>query len=62
MPNPLEAKPLEAKPLEAKPFAGNPPLGNPLAARLAMRPVIVLDGGLATELQRRGADLNDPLW
>lgn len=23
---------------------------------------LVLDGGLATELERRGADLNDPLW
>jgi homocysteine S-methyltransferase len=23
---------------------------------------VVLDGGLATELERRGADLNDPLW
>ncbi|KAG9129724.1 hypothetical protein Leryth_015429 [Lithospermum erythrorhizon] len=22
----------------------------------------VLDGGLATELERHGADLNDPLW
>ena len=24
--------------------------------------VVVLDGGLATELERRGADLSDPLW
>jgi homocysteine S-methyltransferase len=24
--------------------------------------VVVLDGGLATELERRGADLRDPLW
>src|SRR5436190_13562242 len=24
--------------------------------------LIVLDGGLATELERRGADLRDPLW
>jgi len=24
--------------------------------------IVVLDGGLATELERRGADLNDPLW
>lgn len=22
----------------------------------------VIDGGLATELERQGADLNDPLW
>lgn len=24
--------------------------------------VAVIDGGLATELERHGADLNDPLW
>lgn len=24
--------------------------------------VAVIDGGLATELERYGADLNDPLW
>ncbi len=24
--------------------------------------VVILDGGMATELERRGADLNDPLW
>src|SRR5262245_27281240 len=24
--------------------------------------VMILDGGLATELERRGADLRDPLW
>jgi homocysteine S-methyltransferase len=29
---------------------------------LARRPAIILDGALATELERRGADLNDPLW
>src|SRR5262249_32630827 len=23
---------------------------------------VILDGGLATELERRGADLRDPLW
>ena len=32
-----------------------------LAAELARRPV-VLDGGLATELERRGADLSSKLW
>ena len=26
------------------------------------RDFVVLDGGLATELERRGADLSDPLW
>lgn len=34
----------------------------PLARRLAEAPVLVLDGALATELERRGADLSDPLW
>ena len=29
---------------------------------LARQRVVVLDGGLATELERRGADLDDPLW
>jgi homocysteine S-methyltransferase len=33
----------------------------PLAARLAQGP-IVLDGGLATELEKRGHDLADSLW
>ena len=27
-----------------------------------MNSVVILDGGLATELERRGADLSDPLW
>ncbi len=35
---------------------------NPIAALLQKQPFIVLDGALATELERRGADLNDPLW
>lgn len=35
---------------------------NPLAPFLEVQPVVVLDGGLATELEQRGADLNDPLW
>jgi homocysteine S-methyltransferase len=37
-------------------------LANPLAALLAQRPLVILDGALATELERRGADLNDALW
>jgi homocysteine S-methyltransferase len=28
----------------------------------AGRPLVILDGALGTELQRRGADLDDPLW
>jgi len=35
---------------------------NPIADRLRIQPVVVLDGALATELERRGADLRDPLW
>jgi len=38
------------------------PRAAPLAAHFARAPVLVLDGALATELERRGADLNDPLW
>lgn len=34
----------------------------PFAEALRRRPWLVLDGGLATELERRGADLSDPLW
>ena len=28
----------------------------------SMNSIVILDGGLATELERRGADLSDPLW
>ena len=35
---------------------------NPLESLLKQNGVIILDGALATELERRGADLNDPLW
>ncbi len=35
---------------------------DPLAALLAERPLVILDGALATELERRGANLKDPLW
>ena len=35
---------------------------NPFGAILHERGSVVLDGGLATELERRGADLRDPLW
>lgn len=38
------------------------PLADSLAERLATQPFIVLDGALATELERRGVDLRDPLW
>lgn len=37
-------------------------LNNPIADILAARPLVVLDGALATELERRGCDLRDPLW
>jgi homocysteine S-methyltransferase len=35
---------------------------NPIAAILQAHPVVILDGALATELERRGADLHDSLW
>ncbi|MFW6096793.1 MAG: homocysteine S-methyltransferase [Chloroflexota bacterium] len=35
---------------------------NPLAPFLEQQPSLILDGGLATELERRGFDLDDPLW
>lgn len=35
---------------------------NPIAPFLEQRGVVILDGALATELERRGADLRDPLW
>ncbi|MEP6548453.1 MAG: homocysteine S-methyltransferase [Gammaproteobacteria bacterium] len=35
---------------------------NPIDIFLAQRPVMILDGALATELEWRGADLRDPLW
>lgn len=41
-------------------FANN--MRDPIASFLAQRPMMILDGALATELERRGADLDDPLW
>src|SRR5258708_13353199 len=35
---------------------------DPIDGFLAQRPLMILDGALATELERRGADLRDPLW
>lgn len=35
---------------------------NPIAAALRDHPVLILDGAMATELERRGCDLRDPLW
>jgi homocysteine S-methyltransferase len=40
-------------------IASTPPL---LAPYLEQSGVVILDGALATELERRGADLHDPLW
>jgi len=37
-------------------------MSDPIAAFLAQQPAMILDGALATELERRGADLTDPLW
>jgi homocysteine S-methyltransferase len=41
---------------------GGSRIRDPIAEILRAQPVIVLDGALATELERRGADLDDPLW
>ena len=38
------------------------PLKDPLAKILAEHGRVILDGALATELERRGAVLDDPLW
>jgi homocysteine S-methyltransferase len=38
------------------------PPPDPIAEFLAQGAPLVLDGALATELERRGADLRDPLW
>lgn len=35
---------------------------NPIASILDRQPVLVIDGALATELERRGCDLQDDLW
>lgn len=35
---------------------------NPIAQILAKHSVMILDGAFSTELERRGCDLNDPLW
>ncbi len=35
---------------------------SPLAERLSRKKILILDGGLATELERKGCDLNHPLW
>jgi homocysteine S-methyltransferase len=35
---------------------------DPIAAALRGAPTLLLDGAMATELERRGRDLNDPLW
>jgi homocysteine S-methyltransferase len=37
-------------------------MNNPISAILQSQPVVILDGALATELERRGCDLRDPLW
>ncbi|MEZ4668081.1 MAG: homocysteine S-methyltransferase [Anaerolineae bacterium] len=37
-------------------------MNNPISHILQTQPVVVLDGALATELERRGCDLHDPLW
>jgi homocysteine S-methyltransferase len=38
------------------------PFMNPIASILDQYPALVIDGALATELERRGCDLKDDLW
>src|SRR5512140_2867622 len=38
------------------------PIEDPLAAALARRGILVIDGGLATQLEAQGNDLSDALW
>jgi homocysteine S-methyltransferase len=40
----------------------SPPTDNPFATPGAPHGVVVLDGGLATQLEAQGNDLSDPLW
>lgn len=35
---------------------------NPIEAALRAFPTLIVDGAMATELERRGCDLRDPLW
>jgi homocysteine S-methyltransferase len=37
-------------------------MSNPVQPFLERQGVLILDGGLATQLEARGADLHDPLW
>jgi homocysteine S-methyltransferase len=37
-------------------------MSDPIGEHLRTRSVLILDGALATELERHGADLSDPLW
>ena len=39
-----------------------PHVADPISPFLQQQGVLLLDGGLATELEARGCDLNDPLW
>lgn len=39
-----------------------PNMSNPIEAVVQEKGYVLLDGALATEAERRGADLNDPLW
>ncbi len=47
---------------ETSPPETRPPADNPLAPLVALHRAIVLDGGLATQLEAQGNDLADPLW
>lgn len=48
--------------MTASPLGASPLAASPLNAALDERGVLVLDGALATELERRGANLSGGLW
>jgi homocysteine S-methyltransferase len=37
-------------------------VNNPISSILELKPCVILDGAMATELEARGCDLHDPLW
>ena len=53
---------LESKILEEMLLSSTPSLSSPIAQFLDKRGVLILDGGLATELESRGHNLGNALW
>ncbi len=51
-----------ASPISALCYTPSMPIHNPLTPFWKHQPAIILDGGLATELENRGAQISDALW